>query len=72
MAMTDGGADRKLRDRIEARAAELWRAAGCPEGRELEFRQRAEEELAGLSVAGEEDPYVALDQLGPGALRDQR
>ena len=60
--------DEELRRAVTARAHALWRAAGQPEGRELEFWLQAEQELTPLSVAGEEDPYVALDQLGPGAL----
>ena len=64
--------DDHLRERVRERAQALWRAAGAPEGRDLEFWLQAEQELAGLSVAGEEDPYVALDDLGPGALKEQR
>jgi hypothetical protein len=60
--------DDELRRRVAERAEGLWRAAGRPDGRELEFWLQAEQELAGLSVAGEEDPDVALDELGPGAL----
>ena len=63
--------DDELRQRVQERAHALWRAAGQPDGRELEFWLQAEQELAGLSVAGEEDPYVALDDLPPGALKDQ-
>jgi hypothetical protein len=60
--------DEELRRRVADRAEALWREAGRPEGRDLEFWLQAEQELVGLSVAGEEDPYVALDDLGPGAL----
>ena len=60
--------DEELRQAVAARAHALWDAAGRPSGRELEFWLQAEQELATLSVAGEEDPYMALDQLGPGAL----
>ena len=63
--------DDELRQRVQERAHALWRAAGQPDGRELEFWLQAEQELAGLSVAGEEDPYVALDDLPPGAPKDQ-
>jgi Protein of unknown function (DUF2934) len=60
--------EEELRRAVAARAYALWQQAGQPDGRELEFWLEAEQELASLSVAGEEDPYVALDQLGPGAL----
>ena len=63
--------DDELRQRVQERAHALWREAGQPEGHELEFWLQAEQELASLSVAGEEDPYVALDELGPGALKEQ-
>jgi hypothetical protein len=33
-------------DAIEQRAYELWQAEGCPEGRQLEFWLRAEQELS--------------------------
>lgn len=60
--------DEELRRRIEARARELWAAAGRPEGRELEHWLRAEEELAPYAVpaAGEEDPLEGLDHAAPG------
>ena len=63
--------DGDLRRRIERRTLELWDAAGRPEGRELEFRLQAEAELGMLSVAGEEDPQVAVGQFAPGDLRDR-
>ena len=63
--------DRRLRHRIERRVQALWDAAGRPAGRELEFRLQAEDELGQLSVAGEEDPQVAVDQLGSGALAEE-
>jgi hypothetical protein len=72
MAIGRRDPDGELRHRIERRVQELWQAAGRPEGRELEFRLQAEEELGQLSVAGEEDPQVALDQLGRGSLADER
>lgn len=60
--------DDKLRKAVEQRAYALWEAAGRPEGRELEFWTQAEEEIGGLSVAGEEDRDVALDDLEPGDI----
>jgi|1185.fasta_scaffold143428_2 hypothetical protein len=57
--------DDDLRRRIRARAEELWRAAGKPKGNDLEFWLQAEGECASLSVAGEEDPLAALDELVP-------
>ena len=59
--------DDELRKAVERRAHELWEAAGYPEGRELEHWLQAEQEIGGLSVAGEEDPYVALDDLPQGS-----
>jgi hypothetical protein len=63
--------DGAARDRVEQTTRELWQAAGSPAGRELQFRLQAEEELGVLSVAGEEDPLVAVGQLRPGALREE-
>ena len=60
--------DEALRRAVEQRAQELWEAAGKPEGHDLEFWIQAEEEIGGLSVAGEEDPDVALDDFKPGEL----
>jgi hypothetical protein len=60
--------DDELRQAVAARAHALWQEAGLPEGRELEFWLQAEQELTTLSVAGEEDPDVGLDQIGQGAL----
>jgi hypothetical protein len=37
--------DRESEDRIRARAHELWRQAGMPDGREDEFWLRAERAL---------------------------
>ncbi len=62
--------DDELRKAVERRAHELWAAAGCPEGRELEHWLQAEQEIGGLSVAGEEDPYVALDDLPQGSVAE--
>ena len=53
--------DEELLQRIRERAFELWEGEGRPEGREMEYWLRAEQELAPLSVAGEEDPLEALD-----------
>jgi hypothetical protein len=53
--------DEELRRRIETRARELWEADGRPEGRDIDYWIKAEEELAPHSVAGEEDPMEALD-----------
>ena len=56
----------ELRQRIQERARELWKEDGCPEGRDMEYWLKAEEELAPYSVAGEEDPMEALDHDAPG------
>ena len=53
--------DEELLQRIRERAFELWEGDDRPEGREMEYWLRAEQELAPLSVAGEEDPLEALD-----------
>jgi hypothetical protein len=58
--------DEELRRRITERARQLWEEAGRPEGRDMEYWLQAEEELAPLSVAGEEDPMEALDHSPPG------
>ncbi len=57
--------DEELKRRIQARARELWEADGRPEGRDMEYWIKAEEELAPHSVAGEEDPMEALDHDVP-------
>jgi hypothetical protein len=58
--------DEELRRRIQERARELWEEDGHPEGRDMEYWIKAEEELAPHSVAGEEDPMEALDHDAPG------
>jgi hypothetical protein len=55
----------EMKRRIEERARELWEAAGRPEGRDMEYWIKAEEELAPHSVTGEEDPMEALDHDVP-------
>jgi Protein of unknown function (DUF2934) len=57
--------DEELRQRIAERARQLWKEAGRPKGRHMEFWLEVEEELAPLSVAGEEDPMEALDHEPP-------
>ena len=61
--------DEELRQRITERARQLWEQDGRPEGRDMEYWLQAEEELAPLSVAGEEDPMEALDHEPPRAPR---
>ena len=51
----------ELKQRITERARQLWEEDGCPEGRDIEYWLKAEEELAPHSIAGEEDPLEALD-----------
>ena len=51
----------ELKQRITERARQLWEEDGCPDGRDMEYWLKAEEELAPHSVAGEEDPLEALD-----------
>jgi hypothetical protein len=53
--------DEELKQRITERARQLWEEDGCPEGRDMEYWLKAEEELAPHSIAGEEDPLEALD-----------
>ena len=55
----------ELKQRITERARQLWEEAGRPEGRDMEYWLQAEEELAPLSVAGEEEPMEALDHEAP-------
>ena len=62
----------ELKQRITERARQLWEEDGRPEGRDMEYWLKAEEELAPHSVAGEEDPMEALDHDAPGVPgRDQ-
>ena len=63
---------KNLKGRIQRRAAELWEAAGRPEGRDLEYWLQAERELGDMSTAGEEDPLAALDDFEPGSLAPSR
>ena len=51
---------------VSERAYMLWEADGRPEGRDLEYWTRAEDELSGQSVAGEEDPLAGIEGLEPG------
>jgi|GraSoiStandDraft_51_1057287.scaffolds.fasta_scaffold1590583_1 hypothetical protein len=51
---------------VRERACALWEADGRPEGRDLDYWLQAEEEIGALSVAGEEDPLAAVDDLPPG------
>jgi hypothetical protein len=57
---------------IRERAYALWEADGRPEGRDLDYWRKAEQEFAELSVAGEEDPLTAVDDLPPGFAREGR
>ena len=59
--------DEELRRRIAERARQLWEEAGRPEGHDMEYWLKAEDELAPHSVAGEEDPMEALDHEPPRA-----
>ena len=52
----------ELKQRITERARQLWEEDGRPEGRDLEYWLKAEEELAPHSVAGEEDPADAGEE----------
>jgi DUF2934 family protein len=64
----------ELKQRITERARQLWEEDGRPEGRDMEYWLKAEDELAPHSVAGEEDPadageeglMEALDRNAPG------
>ena len=56
--------DPELRQQIETHARELWREAGRPSGRDLEFWLQAEREIVYQSIAGEEDPLAGIE---PGA-----
>ena len=51
---------------VRERARALWEAHGRPKGRDLDYWLQAEEEIGVLSVAGEEDPLTAVDDLPPG------
>jgi hypothetical protein len=44
-----------LKDRIRARAHEIWKERGCPPGRDVEHWLAAEQELVGEEKS--EDPY---------------
>lgn len=71
--MPAGAADRamdpELKQRIAERARALWEADDRPEGQALEYWLRAEQEVTGVSVAGEEDPLANVDQDLPGGVR---
>ena len=60
--------DEELRQRILARARELWERDGRPASGENAYLAAAEAELAGShSAAGEEDPLAGVDQTPAGA-----
>ena len=48
--------DEEAKQIIRERAHALWEADGRPEGRDLAYWLRAEQELLAALVAGEEDP----------------
>ena len=50
----------ELKQRITERARQLWEEDGRPEGRDMEYWLKAEDELAPHSVAGEEDPGMLV------------
>ena len=52
----------ELKQRITERARQLWEEDGRPEGRDMEYWLKAEDELAPHSVAGEEDPADAGEE----------
>lgn len=54
--------DGELKERIAARAHALWVADDRPEGQAMEYWLRAEQEVSGESIAGEEDPLAGIDQ----------
>jgi hypothetical protein len=56
--------DEDLQHSIRERAFALWEADGRPEGREMEYWLRAEQEFAGQPAAGEEQPRAALEEEG--------
>jgi Protein of unknown function (DUF2934) len=64
--------DEELKRSIRERAYALWEADGRPEGRELEYWRKAEEEVVTQSIAGEEDPLEALDHEPPPAPGTQQ
>jgi hypothetical protein len=64
--------DEKLKKRILERANALWEADGRPEGRDSDYWLQAEEEIMTQSVAGEEDPFEALDHEPPGTSGTQK
>jgi Protein of unknown function (DUF2934) len=65
--------DEEAKQIIRERAHTLWEADGRPEGRELEYWLRAEQELLAELVAGEPDPgTISLDHGELGAHRDRR
>jgi hypothetical protein len=57
----------ELKQRVTERARQLWEEDGRPEGRDLEYLLKAEEELVPQSAAGEEDPMEAVGHDVPGA-----
>ena len=63
--------DEELKRIIRERAHALWEADGRPEGRERDYWIKAEEEFAGQSAVGEEDPLAALDDEPPAAPREE-
>jgi hypothetical protein len=65
--------DEEAKQIIRERAHTLWEADGRPEGCELEYWLRAEQELLAELVAGEPDPgTVGLDHGELGDHRDRR
>ena len=51
-------------DMITQRAREIWKAAGCPEGRDLEYWLQAEAELLAARHS-DRTPQVGVSQASP-------
>ena len=52
----------ELGARIEERAYAMWENDGRPDGREIEYWIKAEQEIVNQPAAGEEDPMPAVEE----------
>jgi Protein of unknown function (DUF2934) len=64
--------DEELKRRIRARARELWEADGRPEGRDMDYWTKAEEELLPHSVEGKRGPDGSVLPRRVGNIGEER
>jgi hypothetical protein len=59
----------ELRAKVEERAYTMWENDGRPDGMEIEYWLKAEQEIVNQSAVGEEDPMPAVEKPAKRAAR---